>query len=123
MVNCGTVGVLTVVGVAGYLPGANPFGQYTDVLAALVAAGSTSTPTVGTAYARLALNYNPAVSPQIGIARQEEDTYYLYIAESVVSSSTAIGANYVTLETRTGQLLLGLDGSSAIDPNLIAIPV
>ena len=107
--NAGTVTGFTAVNVVK--PGQEPFGQYADVLKSLVAAGSTSLPTVGQQYAQVNLVYNTDDSSLLNTQREDYNQAILWINQGSEAIEVAPDANYLLLETQVATILGG--GGSA----------
>lgn len=116
--NTGTITVGSSANV--YLTAQDPFGQYADVLASLVGAGSTSTPTAGINYAQLNLQFSNPEPTLLNDVRAGYDGAILWVAQG--ADSAVPTANFLAFETRIAQVLLCEDGSGAIDPQLLAVP-
>jgi hypothetical protein len=112
LVGSTAAGALTVAAVEVYFPGQEPLGQYADVLKSLVAAGSTSLPTVGQQYAQVNLVYNTDDSSLLNTQREDYNQAILWINQgSSTTVSAAPDANYLLLETQVATILGG--GGSA----------
>jgi len=107
--NAGTVTGFAAVKVVK--PGQEPLGQYADVLKSLVAAGSTSLPTVGQQYAQVNLVYNTDDSSLLNTQREDYNQAILWINQGSEAIEVAPNANYLLLETQIKTILGG--GGSA----------
>lgn len=107
---------VTVASIEAYLLGQEPFGQYADVLQSLVAAGVTTAPITTDQYAQLFLYYASSDNDLLNSARLDENSCILWVNQGSATSSAALPANYLALETDVALILSG--GGSAY----IAVP-